>query len=217
MRLLYYKQSNIKLNILKKKKHYNTKRILEMSVRPKRLFIINIKQEILIRNSQVGLSGTQSRKNRQNSLSNRYPTNSYKRSNSQTSKYNKPFKIPSIVERKPKIISNSQLHNSQLSNTQINNSQSNIYNNNEINKLASQNGFRNSNIFNNNEIRNDDNKIDKALNKNSIISSLSNNTSINSTSSNNNSNSTTVIIVVGLIAVIIFLSSFYIFYKNFKE
>lgn len=44
-----------------------------------------VKQEIPVRNSQV-LSGSQNRKIRQNSLNNRYPTSSYKRSGTQTSK-----------------------------------------------------------------------------------------------------------------------------------
>jgi len=49
----------------------------------------SVKQEIPIRNSQVGLSGSQNnnyRRARPTPLNNRYPNSSYKRSNSQTSK-----------------------------------------------------------------------------------------------------------------------------------
>jgi len=48
-----------------------------------------LKQEILIRNSQVSISGSQNnnyRRTRQNSINNRYPNSSYKRSNTQSSK-----------------------------------------------------------------------------------------------------------------------------------
>ncbi|ORX82722.1 hypothetical protein BCR32DRAFT_292443 [Anaeromyces robustus] len=150
-----------------------------------------MKQEVPIRNSQIGLSGSQTnnyRRTRQNPLNNRYPNSSYKRSNTQTSKYNKPFKIPSIVEKKQNVNSSSQFNNSQFSNSQ--NNTKNLLNNDKTNFgnriLSSQSGFRSSNIFNDNEFKNlnNDSKID--LNKSSFMSSYSNS---NNNSSDNNKNS----------------------------
>ncbi|ORX55523.1 hypothetical protein BCR36DRAFT_403083 [Piromyces finnis] len=135
-----------------------------------------IKQEIPIQNSQISESQNSNyRRTRQNPLNNKHSSSSYKRSNTQTSKYNKPFKIPSIVEKKPNDISNSQINtvNNQLNKRCYGNRISN-----------SQFGFRSSNIFYNNEFNkgNEDNKIN--FNKNSFIG-----TSSISSSNKNSSNS----------------------------